>query len=387
MHLDRRQLLAGALAFGSVMALPRWLRAEGGAAGDARRTLVFLHLNGGNDGLNTVIPYKDPMYRALRPSLAIDRGQVRTIGDTLGLHPALGGLESLWRKDRLAIVNGVGYPDPNYSHFRATEIWYTAQPERTPVDGWLGRALDAGTSMKPLRAVALGKEAPLSLTCASPGIVTMTDFSRFRLPKGMSTAAATWEAYRILPGARGEVGEAGAQAIRLADRIAKLKPADGPFPGRLGREMRKAMALLEADLGLEAIQLSFGGFDTHAGQAASHNRLLAELGNNLRVFQDELEKAGLGDKVVTVVFSEFGRRVPENLSAGTDHGSAGPVFVMGKGVVPGFHGEQPSLENLDGDNLRYTTDFRRLYAALVPACFGLDPQPILGDHTPLELFA
>ena len=147
------------------------------------------------------------------------------------------------------------------------------------------------------------------------------------------------------------------------------------------------MALLQADLDLEVLQLSFGGFDTHAGQAGSHNRLLGELGNNLRVFQDELEKAGLGEKVVTVVFSEFGRRVPENLSAGTDHGSAGPVIVVGQGVRPGFVGDPPSLEDLDGDNLRYTTDFRRLYAALLGACFGLDPKPIVGDYAPLELFA
>lgn len=387
MHLDRRQLLAGALAFGSVVALPRWLRGEEAAAPGRRRTLVFLHLNGGNDGLNTVIPYTDPMYRALRPSLAVSAAQVRKLDAKLGLHPALGGLEALWKKDRLAIVNGVGYPEPNYSHFRSTEIWYTAQPERTPVDGWLGRALDAGAQDKPLRAVALGKEAPLSLTCASPGIVTMTDFSRFRLPKGMATAAAAWEAYRMLPGARGEVGEAGAQAIRVADRIAKLKPAEGPFQGRLGQELRKVLALLQADLGLEVIQLSHGGFDTHAGQTASHNRLLGELGNNLRVFQEQLEGSGLGESVLTVVFSEFGRRVEENLSAGTDHGSAGPVFVMGQGVAPGFLGEQPSLEDLDGDNLRFTTDFRRIYAALLPACFGLDPKPILGDFPPLELFA
>ena len=160
---------------------------------------MFLHLNGGNDGLNTVIPYQDPRYRALRPSLAVDAGQVRKISETLGLHPGLAGLETLWQRERLAIVNGVGYPQPSYSHFRSTEIWYTAQPERTPVDGWLGRALDAGTSDEPLRAVALGKEAPLSLACASPGVVTMTDFRRFRLPRGMEAAAAAGTRTRTSP--------------------------------------------------------------------------------------------------------------------------------------------------------------------------------------------
>ncbi len=387
MALNRRELLSSAIALGGVALVPRWLRAGETPPGSPRRTLVFLHLVGGNDGLNTVIPYKDPRYRVLRPTLAVDAGRVRKISDTLGLHPGLSGLETLWKRERLAIVNGVGYPQPNYSHFRATEIWYTAQPERTPVDGWIGRALDARESEKPLRAVALGKEAPLSLACASPGIVTMTAFSRFRLPRGMETAAAAWNAYQNLPGRRGEVGAAGAQAIEVADRIAKLKPAPGPFQGRLGTEFRKVLALLRADLDLECIQLSLGGFDTHAGQAGPHNRLLTELGNNLRVFQEQLETTDLHERVVTVVFSEFGRRVTENLSAGTDHGSAGPVFVVGSGLANTFHGEQPSLDDLDGENLRFTTDFRRLYAALVRHCFDLDPQTVLGDHEPLELFA
>lgn len=387
MHTSRRELLQGALALGGVLALPRWVLADAPAKASPRRTLVFLHLNGGNDGLNTVVPYADPRYRALRPSLGIDRDRVLKLSDGLGLHPSLGGLADLFRRDRLAIVNGAGYPEPNYSHFRATEIWFTAQPERTPVDGWMGRALDASAAKKPLRAVAFGKEAPLSLACASPGVVTMTEFSRFQLPKAMRSAAALWRAYETLPGRRGAVGEAGAQAIEVADRIAKLKPAAGPFAGRLGGELRKVLALLEADLDLECIQLAFGGFDTHAGQAGQHARLLGELGRNLQVFQNLLEQKGLADRVVTVVFSEFGRRVKENLSAGTDHGSAGPVFVVGTGLNGGFHGAQPSLEDLDGDNLRFTTDFRRIYAALLRQCFDLDPRPVVGDHAPLELFA
>ena len=203
----------------------------------------------------------------------------------------------------------------------------------------------------------------------------------------MDAAAASWNAYESLPGRRGEIGAAGAQAIEVADRIAKLKPAGGPFYGRLGTELRKVLALLKAKLDLECIQLSFGGFDTHAGQAGQHNRLLTEMGNNLRAFQEQIEAAGLGDRVVTVVFSEFGRRATENLSAGTDHGSAGPVFVIGKGVAPGFHGPQPSLDDLDGENLKFTTDFRRVYAALLSHCFALDPEPVIGAHAPLELFA
>jgi uncharacterized protein (DUF1501 family) len=391
MSLTRRQVLGHAVALGSVLALPRLVRGEDEAPTSPRRTLVLLHLNGGNDGLNTVIPYQDPRYRVLRPSLAIDRGQVRKLTDGLGLHPALSGFEQLFQRKRLCIINGVGYPDPNYSHFRATEIWFTAQPERSPTDGWIGRALDAGTSKAPLRAVALLKEKPLSVEGNTPGVVTMTDFGRFRLPGGMDAAADLYRRYAQLDATpqnarRAAIGTAGEEALQVAKRIAALKPAGGSFYASLGSDLRKVMALLQADLGLECIQLQMGGYDTHSGQAGSHQRLLGQLGNNLNVFQREIEKAGLGEKVVTVVMSEFGRRATENLSGGTDHGSAGPVFVIGQGVTPDLLGAYPSLEDLDRENFKFTTDFRRIYAALLPHAFGVDPTPIVGDHKPLELF-
>ena len=387
MILSRRKFLEGAVAFGGVLALPRLALGDDVASRDTGRTLILLHLNGGNDGLNTVIPWKDAQYTTLRPSLAIERGQVRKLSDDLGLHPALQGLETLFRRDRLAIVNGVGYPQPSYSHFRATEIWFTAQPEKTPTYGWIGRTLDANPSPKPLRAVALQKEQPLSFAAERPGTVTMTDFGRFRVPTGMEAASALYRQYAVLRGTRGDVGAAGTQALDVARKIASLKPAGGPFQGRLGEDLRKAMALLQANLGLECIQLEMGGYDTHSNQTASHQRLLTELGNNLAALQGEIEKAGLGDRVVTVVMSEFGRRAAENLSGGTDHGSAGPVFVIGQGVHAGFHGAYPSLEDLDRENFKYTTDFRRIYASILHSAFRVDPRPILGDHEPLELFA
>ncbi len=386
MILNRRQFLGGAAAAGAVLALPRL------ALGDARRAaaqkiLVFLHLNGGNDGLNTVIPYKNPRYRTLRPGLAISTGQVRKIGDKLGLHPGLNGFEALWKRDRLAIVNGVGYPKPDYSHFRSTEIWFTAEPEKTPTYGWIGRALDGSKSDAPLRAVALQKEQPLSLANATPGIVTMTDFRRFRVPSGLEGASDLYKRYGDMAEARGEVGRAGAQALEVAGKIAALRPAGGPFYANIGRDLRMAISLLKADLGLDCVQLSMGGYDTHSNQTPSHQRLLSQLGNNLNNFQTEIEKAGLGDKIVTVVMSEFGRRANENLSGGTDHGSAGPVFVIGKGVNNGFHGEYPSLDDLDNYNFKYTTDFRRVYASVLKHAYRMDPKPILGDFEPLELFA
>jgi uncharacterized protein (DUF1501 family) len=203
----------------------------------------------------------------------------------------------------------------------------------------------------------------------------------------MESAADLYKHYEKLGEKRGEVGVAGTQALKVAERIAALKPAGGQFYGGVGNDLRKVLALLKADLELEVIQLQMGGYDTHSNQTSAHQQLMTQLGNNLNQFQAELDKAGLGKRVVTVVMSEFGRRAKENLSGGTDHGSAGPVFVLGAGLQTGFHGKYPSLEDLDRDNFKYTTDFRRIYASVLDHVFGMDPKPVVGDHKPLELFA
>ncbi|MHC4955267.1 MAG: DUF1501 domain-containing protein [Planctomycetota bacterium] len=384
---DRREFIQRGLAIGGLLAMPRLSWAETGKKAPGARTLVLLHLNGGNDGLNTVIPYKDLNYRILRPGIGINGDQIRKVHETYGLHPALSGFENLWRRNRLAIVNGIGYPQPNYSHFRATEIFYTAQPEQTPTSGWMGRAIESKPSTKPLRAVALVKEKPLLLQGATSGVVTMTDFSQFKLPDSAREQAEMYREAAKLGGVRGEVSARAIEALKVANRIAALKPVRSGFYGGVGRDLGKALALLRSDLDLEVIHLSMGGYDTHANQGGQHNGLLAQLGNNIRSFQDQIERAGLGDRVVTCVFSEFGRRATENLSGGTDHGSAYPAFVIGKGVKPGMHGKYPSLEDLDRGNFKYTTDFRSLFAGLMTDFLRLDAKPVVGAHAPLELMA
>lgn len=383
----RRDLLGGALALGGICLLPRWARADEAAAAPRRRTIVLLHLEGGNDGLNTVVPFTDPAYSRLRPSLAIERDRVRRLDDTAGLHPSLAGLEALWRRERLAIVEGVGYPEPSLSHFRATEIWHTGQPERTPTHGWIGRALDAHPREAPLRSVGLATEPPLSLAMAAPGSITMTSFDRFRVPPSMEGVARLWRQHADAQGLRGELARAGTEALDVAARLAAMSPASGPYVGALGDRLRLVESLLVADLDLDAIHLGQGGYDTHSNQTAQHARLLQELGTNLDVFQRRLEAAKLDDRVVTFVFSEFGRRAAENLSGGTDHGTAGPVFVVGTGLRPGRHGKAPSLDELDRDNLVHTTDVRSVQASLLAHAYRIDPRPVLGDYAALELFA
>ncbi len=396
LRVHRRGLLGAGLALGGLLAFPRLLRAGPAAASPPRRTVVLLHLVGGNDGLNTLVPLADRAYARLRPSLALDRSATVPFTQGLALHRSLTPLLEPLARGELAVVAGVGYPRPDYSHFRATEIWHSAEPERAPRLGWVGRALDARATPAPLRAVALSREQPLALAATSPAVATLTDFGRFRLPAGLERAAAAYAPDPERHGAAQEVAEAGARALGLAERLARLAPAAGPFEGTLGDDLRRALALLEAasgaggpgggDLSLEALHLSFGGFDTHAAQARTHGELLGLAARNLAAWQARLLERRLSERVVTVVYSEFGRRVEENASAGTDHGSAGPVLVLGAGVVGGLHGSQPSLDGLDDGNLRFTTDFRRLYAALARHAWDLDPEPLLGSFAPLELF-
>lgn len=384
--LNRRVFLERTLSFGSLVLVPRIAWTQGGRAQPGARTLVMLHLVGGNDGLNTVVPYTDPLYRLLRPSLGIEAAAVRKVERDLGFHPALAGFEQLYSSGRLAVINGVGYPNPDFSHFRATEIYHSAHPEQTPTTGWLGRALELRRSTQALRAVALQQEKPLALACSAPGIVALTRFRQFELPPDDAETIRMYEQFATLPGPRGEVARRALEAFRVAAKLAKLQALTGNgLYGTLGADLGHALALLRTDLDLEVIWLSFGGFDTHANQAGQHSELLTQVGANLRAYQDLLERSGIADRVVTCVFSEFGRRASENLSGGTDHGAAYPAFVLGAGLRAGMHGATPRLDDLDGDNLKYTTDFRRLYAALL-ARLGVDPRAIVGDHEPLELF-
>lgn len=308
------------------------------ARGD--RALVVIQLSGGNDGLNTVIPLENDIYHAARPTIGI-RNPLRLDGD-FGLNPSMRGFKQLFDEGALAIVHGCGYPQPNRSHYKALEIWHTANIQGHRRTGWLGEFLD-GLPVRGLPAVSVGRDVPQALVGNSDRYV--------RWPAGVDGAP-------IAPDAAGL--EASLAVIREC--------LAGPFAPRV-------------------FCCEVSGFDTHANQAAAHSALLGRVSASIQSFYQDLIVRGLNERVLVLCFSEFGRRVGENSSGGTDHGAAGPMFLIGGKVSGGFHGSHPSLEELDDGDLKYTTDFRRVYATVLERWLGTNSTSILQRRfEPLALF-
>ncbi len=371
------------------------------------RILVVVQLDGGNDGLNTVVPYRDDAYRKRRPKLAISAAEVKTIDDRVGMHPALEPFAKLLERDRLAIVQGVGYPNPNRSHFDSMAIWHTA---RTDVDkaapGWLARALDQRTGPDGDAAgLHIDEAFPLPGALAGgrqviPSMARLEQFHRrLGMPPGAEAVAQTAALDRLALQDRGAPGSAlqfvercsaitYASSARL-ERIQQDHPAakaDYPDYYGLARRLRLVAQLIKAGLATAIYYTHLDGFDTHSGQLPRHANLLRELGASLQAFQGDLEKSGESDRVVVLVFSEFGRRLDENGSAGTDHGTAAPVFLLGQPVQAGLHGPYPDLTRLEDGDPFHTVDFRRIYATLLERWLDVPHRDILGASLkPLEV--
>lgn len=365
------------------------------------RVLIVVELQGGNDGLNTIVPADDPVYRRLRPQLALDRAEVLAIDERWGFHPALTGFSELLQSGRLAVVQGVGYPDPNRSHFESMDIWHTCRRRNEGrVDGWLGRwmekASSAGTDPQ---AMHLGSDklplALLSRRVRVPSVDSLEDFrlrgtedSRFRetLKALGDTPSPSFSA-----NASGDPGDGGllsfvqsstSAAITASERLATVaaKAADSsvvwpqsPLAGRL----KNISKLIRSGLDTTLYYTTLAGFDTHASQPDAHRALLRQAGDAIKALLDELQESGDGDRVTVLAFSEFGRRVEENASGGTDHGTAGPVFLAGAAVRPGLHGPAPDLHTLQNGDLQFTVDFREVYAAVLDRWLRVDPAGIL----------
>jgi len=404
--LTRREFLkksATVIAVGAVA--PPWLakvvradtlRVAKGGKLPPSRTLVVCQLTGGNDGLNTVIPYTHMRYYTLRPVLAVKDGSGIAISEDLALHPALSGLKKLWDRKQLAILNGVGYPNPNRSHFRSMEIWQTASTDADERYGWLGRYLDDVADPKnPVLALSLGVQKEQALNARNVSVPTFASLADIEAMVGDRDAEAALRAIQGMDsteGSRLREAQAATKAAlsamaELNRNLSKYEPKREFGQDAFGAGFRQIAHLIAVSPNTRVIYFSVGGFDTHSGQAAQHQKLLRQFGDALDTFLLELEDLGKADRVAVLVFSEFGRRVQENASAGTDHGAAGPMFVAGGAIKAGLHGTYPSLDDLDRGDLKYSLDFRRVYASVLSQWLGADAGSLLGkDYAPIELF-
>jgi uncharacterized protein (DUF1501 family) len=414
MNLSRRDLLrlgsSSLLACGASVPLflARTARAvaAGPGAKDKGRVLVVVQLDGGNDGLNTVVPFRDHDYRKARPRLRIAEKAVLKIDDRVGFHPALAGFAKLLEGRQLAVVQSVGYPNPNRSHFESMAIWHTAQlGARADAPGWLARALDR-TPAAPggdVPAVHLNSEArpqPQALAGGRRHVPSLDSLEQFRRRLGVPEAAgAAGQQAALDELAAAEHGRPGSllnfversaalsygSSARLEKVVAAGPGADYPQSG-LARRLRVIAQLIQAGLTTSTYYTQLGGFDTHSNQANLHAGLLFELGSALRAFVGDLARSGDGERVVVLVFSEFGRRLAENGSAGTDHGTAAPVFLAGPAVQAGLHGPHPNLRDLADGDPKFAIDFRRVYATLLDRWLGCPAEAVLGakfQHLPL----
>jgi len=300
----------------------------------------------------------------------------------VGLHPSLAGLHALYERGRVAIVQGVGWPHPTLSHFRMTDIWHAGRADAR--DGWVGRMLEREDGHA-LATLALDREPPLLFHSAAGRTLTFRDPASLALPPGLDALGLLYRAEGVCGGVRGDVARRGAAALETAARLASVKGVDLGRDDALASSLGLALALAQAFPRLCALHVAHDGYDTHAHQARSHEERLKELGAGLAAACRHLDARGLSRRVVIVVWSEFGRRVTENASVGTDHGTAGPVFFVGDGLRGGLHGRAPSLDDLDDDNLVPTTDLRRIAAEILARAWGTDPSPVIGPHAPLEI--
>jgi uncharacterized protein (DUF1501 family) len=356
--------------------------------------LVVIQLTGGNDGLNTVIPFRDENYARLRPTLRQPAAQVRRVTDDIGLHPAMTGLADLLHDQALCIVQGVGYPNPNQSHFRSMDIWQAASTARQLSDGWIGRALRAIPGAASFHLAGANEAAPLALTGAPVRVPTISSLEDYQVRLApVSGTDARWQREVIERSAAPAADQAGlldfvrrtqvstyASSRRLQEVGRRYQPRV-PYPNtELANHLRTAAQLIDAGLGARLFYVALDGFDTHAAQAQAHANLLRQLSDAMTAFYRDLAARGHGNRILMMTFSEFGRRARENGSRGTDHGAAAPMLLVGGRVQPGLVGAHPSLTDLDAGNLRFHTDFRQVYAAVLDRWLGVPSRQVLGQE-------
>jgi len=380
--------------------------------------LVVLQLAGGNDGMNTVVPYGDDIYYRSRPVIGIPKNTVIPLNDYAGLNPQLAGLKGLYDEGHLSVLQGVGYPNPNRSHFRSTEIWQTASDaDKVEQYGWLGRYFDSCCKgADPTVGVAIGNQVPQSFSAADPTGVSFARPEQYRWVNGDKSGGSE-NVYRHMNepemdpatldendgGSVDSLAGASAPSHRESTleflqrtaldaqlssdkvlEIAKKYPASVSYPRTaLGDSLSLVGRMIAGGLATRVYYVSQGGYDTHVNQAGTHTRLMTELNDGLVAFSKDLKAQGNFGRVTLMTFSEFGRRVAQNASNGTDHGAAAPMFVMGGGIKPGLFGAYPSLNTLNAGDLAYNLDFRSVYATLLDKWLRAPSKEVLGRQFPL----
>jgi uncharacterized protein (DUF1501 family) len=365
------------------------------------RILVVIQLAGGNDGLNTIVPYTDDAYYKARPAIGVKQKDALQLDSKLGFNPAASELSELYKQGKVTIVQGVGYPEPNRSHFRSIEIWQTAEPRKVKDTGWLGRYLDYAypehaSAKGELRFPAINVEPILPKTLSGQRVVvpSISDLGSFRFqadPKNEADRKAQVETfnaiYRDFNTDRKFVEKlrlVGMDTTRASDYLQKL--AEGykttaEYPNdAFGTRMKFIAQMITSGLNCNVYNVSINGFDTHTNQQRDHERMLRRLSSGIKALQSDLESHGVDKDVLIMTFSEFGRRVAENNGRGTDHGAAAPMLLVGSSVKGGITGEHPSLTDLQDGDLKYKIDFRNVYATVLDKWLRADSKQLLGDR-------
>jgi uncharacterized protein (DUF1501 family) len=409
--LNRREFLKRGVTFVSLSLASRYMLMQVTPGHDTvfgqastlsgnARLLVIIQLSGGNDGLNTVIPYGTGLYYDARPKLAVPPKEILPVTGQIGLHPKLSNLKNLYDAGKVAIVQGVGYPNANRSHFRSTDIWMTANPDAIEKTGWLGRYLDESIARfhgAKLPAANIGGTLPLTLVgekVVVPSIASLEGYQFLTDTRYPQEREKRLRLFQTINGQSFEnayldyLAQTGLGAQQSADELqtavkkytSKIEYPTDPF----AQGLKLIAQIIAGGIGTQILYVTIGGFDTHAEQntaRVNHPVLLETVDKGLDAFYRDISQMGVADDIVMMTFSEFGRRVRENGSLGTDHGTAAPMFVIGDRVKGGLHGEHPSLTKLDDNgDLIYTVDFRSVYATILEDWLGADSQAILGKR-------
>jgi uncharacterized protein (DUF1501 family) len=378
--------------FAKALAAPALPGLPGGADD---RILVLVNMQGGNDGLNTVVPYGMQQYYRYRPSIGVTPHDVLSLNAQVGLNPEMKSLKAMYDAGSVAIVQGVGYPKPDHSHFRSTEIWQTAEPDHIESTGWLGRYLDSANlpASNLFNAVAIAQVLPEALIARKVDVPEIPALQGYGLASDKAAGQRMAFSSLVSDGRApfqspylATVAEIEDHAQRGSEELPKLiagYKTDASYPATpIGRSLALAAQIIGSKTQTRVIYVQHGSFDTHAAQKGTQDRLLRELSDGLKAFYDDLAQHGNDKRTLTMTFSEFGRRVAENASRGTDHGEAGPMMLVGGGVKGGLYGEHPSLDDLDNGDIKFTVDFRSVYSTVVEKWFARPSQGIIAGSFP-----